>query len=104
MGLGLLILTSVGKENIYISTNPEITYFKIVYKKYTNFSIEAIPQFFKTTPDFGRKCSVIISKNADLLGMTYLYVELPYINTELDFKWVDKIGYALINNIEIEIE
>jgi hypothetical protein len=104
MGLGLLILTTVGKENIYISTNPEITYFKIVYKRYTNFSIEAIPQFFKTTPDFGRKCSVIISKNADLLGMTYLYVELPYINNELNFKWVDKIGYALINNIEIEIE
>ena len=104
MGIGLLILSSIGKENIYLSTKPEITFFKILYKKYTNFSMEATPQFFKSTPDFGRKCSVIISKNADLLGMTYLYVELPYINSDLNFKWVDKIGYALINNIEIEIE
>lgn len=104
MGLGLLLLTSIGKENIYLSTKPEITFFKILYKKYTNFSMEATPQFFKSTPDFGRKCSVIISKNADLLGMTYLYIELPDINSDLHFKWVDKIGIALINNIEIEIE
>ena len=104
MGLGLLILSAVGKENIYLSTKPEITFFKILYKKYTNFSIEPVPQFFKSTPDFGRKCSVIISKNADLLGMTYLYIELPFINSNLEFKWVEKIGFALINNIEIEIE
>jgi hypothetical protein len=104
MGLGLLLLTSIGKENIYLSTKPEITFFKILYKKYTNFSIEATPQFFKSTPNFGRKSSVIISKNADLLGMTYLYVELPDINSDLNFKWVNKIGLALINNIEIEIE
>jgi hypothetical protein len=104
MGLGLLILTSIGKENIYLSMQPEITFFKIVYKRYTNFSMETIPQYFKSTPDFGTKCSVVINKNADLLGMTYLLVELPDIDSNLDFKWVDKIGYALINNIEIELE
>jgi hypothetical protein len=109
MALGLLILVSVGKENIYLSAQPEITFFKIAYRRYTNFSIEPTPQYFKTSPDFGRRCTVNIGKNADLLGITYLYVELPNIQMEnisnitKKFAWVNKIGLALINFVEIEI-
>jgi hypothetical protein len=112
MGLGLLILVSVGKENLYLSAQPEITFFKIAYRRYTNFSIEPTPQYFKTTPDFGRRCTVNISKNADLMSTTYLYVELPDITFENfssvssivnKFKWDRKIGLALINFIEFEI-
>uniref|UniRef100_A0A6C0H8M6 Major capsid protein N-terminal domain-containing protein n=1 Tax=viral metagenome TaxID=1070528 RepID=A0A6C0H8M6_9ZZZZ len=104
MGLGLLILVSIGKENIYLTTEPEITFFKLAYKKYTNFSIEAIPQYFQTTPDFGRKCTINIGKTGDLMYITYLYIELPPIDSSINFKWVNKIGLALINYIEIEIE
>ena len=104
MGLGILILVSVGKENIYLTTEPEITFFKLAYKKYTNFSIEAIPQYFQTTPDFGRTCTINIGKTGDLMYMTYLYIELPPIDSPIHFKWVNKIGLALINYIEIEIE
>jgi hypothetical protein len=112
MGLGLLSLVSVGKENLYISAQPEITFFKIAYRRHTNYSIEPTPQYFKTTPDFGRRCTVNIGKNADLMGMTYLYVELPNIQMEnftsdnstiKKFAWVEKIGLALINFVEIEI-
>jgi hypothetical protein len=108
MGLGLLILVSVGKENLYLSAQPEITFFKIAYRRHTNFSIEPVPQYFKTTPDFGRRCTVNISKNSDLMGTTYLYVELPSIQLEQftnykKFAWVNKIGLALINFIEFEI-
>jgi hypothetical protein len=112
MGLGLLILVSVGKENIYLSAQPEITFFKMAYKRHTNYSIEPTPQYFKTTPDFGRRCTVNIGKNADLLGMSYLYVELPPIQMEnfsnsssnvKQFAWVEKIGLALINFVEVEI-
>ena len=67
MGLGILLLVSVGKENLYLSAQPEITYFKLVYKQYTNFSIETIPQYFKTDPDFSRRITINLSKNADLL-------------------------------------
>jgi hypothetical protein len=45
MGLGLLLLVSVGKENIYLSTQPEITFFKIAYKRYTNFFEKTIDLF-----------------------------------------------------------
>lgn len=112
MTLGELILVSVGKENIYLSVSPDITYFKIAYKRHTNYSIEPIPQYFKSTPNFGRRCTVNINKNADLLGMTYLCVELPTIQPEnfssissniKKFAWVEKIGLALINFIEYEI-
>ena len=110
MGLGLLELTNVGKENVYLTTQPEITYFKVAYKKYTNFSIEETPQYFKTTPDFGRRCVVNIGKNADLMGMSYLYVQLPSVQYENlitsvpnNFAWVEKIGMAIINFVEIEL-
>ena len=112
MALGLLLLVSVGKENLYLSAQPEITFFKISYKRHTNYSIEPTPQYFKTTPDFGRRCTVNISKNADLLGSAYLYVELPTIPLEShstlprgikQFAWDEKIGIALINFIELEI-
>ena len=108
MGLGLLTLINVGKENIFLSAQPEITYFKIAYKRYTNYSIEQTAQYFKTTPDFSRRCTVNIGKNADLIGMTYLCIILPTIQLETitnlkKFAWVEKIGIALINYIEFEI-
>ena len=112
MGIGLLILVQVGKQNLYLSTQPEITFFKIAYKRYTNFSIEPTPQYFKTTPDFGRKCTVNIGRNADLVSMSYLYIILPNIMMEnytsnssniKSFAWVEKIGLALINYVELEI-
>jgi len=108
MGIGVLNLVNTGKENLYMSYNPEITFFKISYKRYSNYSIEQVPQFFKSRPDFGMRCTVDIGKNADLLGNMQLYIELPGIQLEnisnyKKFKWVDKIGLAMINFIEIEI-
>ncbi len=112
MGLGLLLLVSVGKENLYLSGQAEITYFKLVYKQYTNFSIETIPQYFKTEPDFSRKITINISKNADLLNRLYLYIKLPSINQcqhsylpfgIKKFRWIDKIGLGIIKNIDLEI-
>ena len=112
MGLGLLLLVSVGKENIYLSTQPEITFFKIAYKRYTNFSIETVAQYFMNTPDFGRRVTVNVSKNADLLGQIYIYVNLPDITRSnpsilptniKTFAWVKKIGLALIKYVDLEI-
>ncbi len=112
MGLGLLYLVSRGKNDLYLTHEPQVTFFKMVYKKHTNFSCESIKQFFKNTPDFGTKVSLIISKNSDLMGQIYLNVDLPSIESNdhpilppnvKKFKWVDKIGLALIKYINIEI-
>lgn len=112
MGAGLLLLLSIGHENIYLSTQPDITYFKIAYKRYTNFSIETVSQYFKTIPDFNRKVTVNISKNADLLTQIYLFVSLPDIITSThsilpygikQFAWTEKIGLSIIKSIDLEI-
>lgn len=112
MGLGLLLLVSVGKENIYLSSQPEITFFKTSYKRYTNFSIDSIAQYFKSTPDFGRRVTVNLSKNADLLGLIHLYVQLPDIIKEnhstlptgvKQFAWTKKIGLALLSYVDLDI-
>tara|TARA_A100001015_G_scaffold94130_1_gene104663 strand:+ start:3176 stop:4663 length:1488 start_codon:yes stop_codon:yes gene_type:complete len=112
MGLGLLLLVSVSKENLYLSGQPEITFFKLVYKQYTNFSIETIPQYFKTEPDFSRKTTINISKNADLLHNIYLFVKLPSIPSCIHsylpsgikkFRWIDKIGLGMIKSVDVEI-
>lgn len=113
MGLGVIYLVSRGKKDMYFNMNPDITFFKAVYKRHTNFSTENINQYFKTTPDFETRVSSTISKNAELLGRTYLYVELPSIpkssNTTLPknikkFRWIDKIGYGIIKYADISIE
>ena len=112
MGSGLLILISKGKQNLYLNENPDITFFKIMYKRYTNFSIETVPQYFKSTPDFDKKNTVVISKNADLINQLYLYIKLPAIpkcyhsilpNGIKKFRWVSKIGWAIIRTVDIEI-
>jgi hypothetical protein len=112
MGLGLLLLVSVGKENIYLSSEPEITFFKLSHRRHTNFSIDTIAQYFKSTPDFSRRCTVNLSKNADLLEKIYLYVELPDIIKEnhsvlptgiKKFAWVKKVGLALLSFVDLEI-
>lgn len=113
MGGGLIQLVAQGFEDLYLTNEPEITFFKKIYKRHTNFSLELIPQLFNTTPDFGKRVTCNISKNADLLSNIYLYVELPILpriyddNNDLHkinkFAWAKKIGYAIINYIELEI-
>jgi len=112
MGLGKLTLVAFSEENLYLSNNPQITFFKTVYKKYTNFSTETISQFFKITPDFGRRVTVNLSKNADLLHQIYLYIELPSLPLSnhstlpggiKKVSWVDKIGLAITKFVDLEI-
>lgn len=117
MGSGLLQLISYGIQDIYLINNPEITFFKMLYKRHTNFAFECIPQNFNTNANFGNKITCIISKVADLITNMYLVVNLPPIGNFLDVPneiglgnsniaccaWTEKIGFQLINQIELEI-
>lgn len=110
---GLIQLVATGAQDIALTQEPEITFFKIVYRRHTNFSLETIPQSFVNKPDFGRKTSCIISRNGDIIRKIHVVIELPNIPKFLDseqnidtitkFAWVNKIGYAIIQNVEIEI-
>jgi hypothetical protein len=108
MGGGLIQLVSYGTEDLYLTNNPDITFFKCIYKRHTNFAIEPVKQLFSGKADFGERVTCTISKNGDLMGKIYLIVDLPAIPENEDYSfykvaWVKKLGFNLINKVEIEI-
>jgi len=110
-------LVSYGYQDFYFISNPTITFFKIIYKRHTNFAVESISQNFNTIADFGSRVTCTISKIADLIGKIYLQVNLPPIGRFIDIQnesgignsqisccaWTENIGFQLIKQIEIEI-
>jgi len=106
---GLLQLVALGYEDMYLTYKPQITFFKVIYRRHTNFSVEQIQQYFNTPVNFGKKVTCTISKDGDLMGKTYVVFNLPKIKkiSETDlltkFAWVRRLGYAMIKYIEIEI-
>ena len=105
MGGGLMQLVAYGAQDIYLTGNPQITFFKVVYRRHTNFSMEAIEQTFNGTPDFNKKVTCTISRNGDLIHRVYLQVGLPSVQSGTDdyFRWVNWVGHALVKNVEVEI-
>jgi len=80
MGGGLIELTSKGTEELYLTGSPQITFFKTIYRRYTNFAIETITQrFIEDSPDFGKTLTCILDKNGDLVHKIYLAIELPEV-------------------------
>ena len=79
LGGGLLQLVAVGKQDVYLTGNPQITWFKMVYRRYTNFAIESQAIYFDGNPDFGKRLTCTIPRKGDLLGALILEVTLPEI-------------------------
>ena len=67
MGGGLMQLVAYGAQDIYLTGNPQITFFKVVYRRHTNFAMESIEQTFNGTPSDGSRVSCTISRNGDLV-------------------------------------
>lgn len=106
MGGGLMQLVAYGAQDIYLTGNPQITFFKVIYRRHTNFSMEAIEQVFNGTADFGKKVSCTISRNGDLMYRVYLQVTLPEWKLKAaneSFRWLNWIGHILVKNVEVEI-
>ena len=94
MGGGLMQLVAYGAQDIYLTGNPQITFFKVVYRRHTNFSMETIEQTINGSATALGNGSVTISRNGDLV--TNVYVTATMTTAGQD-------GAALINNIEVEI-
>ena len=97
-------LVAYGAQDIYLTGNAQITFFKVVYRRHTNFSTESIEQTFNGFVDFGRKLTVTVSRNGDLVTKAYLRVVLPALDqTQNESTWVgyvNSVGNALIKNIQ----
>ena len=72
-------LVAYGAQDIYLTGNPQITFFKVVYRRHTNFSMESIQQTFNGTADFGNKVTCTVARNGDLIGRCYLTATLPVL-------------------------
>ncbi len=103
MGGGLMQLVAYGAQDVYLTGNPEITFFKSVYKRHTNFSIEAVELSFTNQPNFGKKVSCQIIRQGDLIGRMYLKTTIKGTNITGKFGWVSKIGHSLIKSYEFLI-
>lgn len=103
----LLVLSanSVGQET-YLTGNPQITFFKSVYKKYSNYAknIQKIPI---TSIKLGQETTIPININGSLISNMYLHLNIPeLISTNNNETWkgyVNAIGYNIIEKIELKI-
>jgi len=107
MGGGLLQLVAYGAQDAYITGNPQITFWKSLYKRHTNFAMESFRVNFSGTTQWGSKQTAIVGRHADLLYSTYLQVELPKQDkNSADYSWNNEqnsLGYNLLRYIELDI-
>jgi hypothetical protein len=105
----LIQLAAKGVQDIYITGNPQITFFTAVYKRHTNFSIEQIPQYFEGDIAFSRKIWTTLERAGDLVHQMYLEIKLPNLNNDPNANpdyhssWVNSIGHSMIKQVEFEI-
>ena len=99
MGGGLLQLVAYGAQDVYLTGNPQITFFKVVYRRHTNFSIESIQQTFNGSAKPDKRVTCQISRNGDLVHKLYLV-----FSKSDGSNWTeDKDARLAINKVEIEI-
>ena len=110
MGGALMQLVAYGAQDVFLTGTPEITFWKVSYRRHTNFAMESIEQTFSGQADFGRRVTCTISRNGDLAYRTYLQVTLPEINQNMKgstgdvyARWLDYIGEQLVAQVEVEI-
>ena len=114
MAGGVLQIVAYGVQDLYLTGDPQITFFKIIYRRHTNFAIESVVQNFSSPANFGETVSCTLGRAGDLVGKIFLYVQIPplpkfidpYTGKEDEIKkmaWVNNLGYALIMDITIEI-
>ncbi len=129
---GEMQLIAYGAQDIYLTGNPSITFFKFVYKKHTNFASEYIRQDFIKSSSFNTnsrsKLKCKIDRNGDLIHDIYLVYDLPNIysgpETKIDnddhaipyiptvddtlsgeyFRWINNLGENIIHKVEILID
>ena len=97
MGGGLLQLVAYGAQDVYLTGNPQITFFKVVYRRHTNFALESIQQTFNGTVGYGSRVTSTIARNGDLISRAYLVIKSSANNLCPYF------GLRVVKHAEVEI-
>jgi hypothetical protein len=97
MGGGLMQLVAYGAQDIYLTGNPQITFFKVVYRRHTNFSMESIQQTWNGQAQSSGRCTATISRNGDLISKMYIEIDQGTTVTK------SNPGASWITTAELEI-
>ncbi len=108
-------LVAYGAQDVYLTANPQVTFFKQLYRRHSNFAMESIEQTFNGVGNFGKRVQCTISRNGDLITRVYVQVTLPAIDSSIfantttsngsspSFSWVPYLGQYMIDNVYVEI-
>lgn len=109
---GIIQLVAYGREDLFLTRDPQITYFKITYRRHTNFAREEVCQEFIHDPNFAKKATCLVAPGGDLIDGMALRIKLPEIpkfiksdgsDAETKVAWIRNIGFAMIKSVELEI-
>ena len=111
MGGGLLQLVAYGAQDVYLTGNPQITFFKVAYRRHTNFALEAIEQTFNGNATFGSRVTCQVTRNGDLINRIYFAGTITNTNATITTTGADNnsvalvpyFGLKLLKTIELEI-
>ena len=101
MAGGLMQLVAYGAQDVYLTGNPEVTFFQAKYKRHTNFAMENIEQTVNGTAADSGRVSVTVARNGDLVGDMYVELKVKSAGvTSANAAWVAE---RAINNVELSI-
>ncbi len=107
---GLMQLLFQGGQDIFLTGNPTLSFFRAVYRRYTTFGTEYINLPFDPIPSFTptqyTKATCKIDRNGDLLYDMYLVYDLPaiYTNNQIPFAWVEEVGSQIIQEMSVRVD
>ena len=94
-------LVAYGAQDVYLTAEPTITFWKAVYRRHTNFAMESMVQTMNGTSAFGNSTTCRISRNGDLMGRCYLEATLPVLSASES--WCNRVGFRLLNQVELRV-
>jgi hypothetical protein len=102
MAGGLLNIVISGSQDLYLTGTPEITHFKVIYRRYTNFSVESIRINFEDSVGFGQKTHLVFPRIGDLISKTYLEINIPQVSIKrnIDSSDIQQAKEEYINSLE----
>lgn len=107
---GIIQLAVYGAQDYYFTSNPQISFFKTVYRRYTNFSMELInvvPTLENRPLSLTQDTTITftINRHGDLIKDCYFIFTLPniYSDSSYNFQWIRRIGEYMIKEVSFNI-
>lgn len=106
MSSAIFQLQTYNAQDMYLTMNPEKTFFLVRFKRYMQFAMESVKVDFSNTPTWGRMATAVLPQAGDLLWRIFLVIDLPAIEPIDEGyigRWTDKLGYAITKSIKLTI-